>query len=271
MTLDLRNLYLFRSGLLPEREEMEQGLDRVFHGIPWKVEGVLLGVSNCPRLLEQLDASQGQKVLSAIKHMGYQVFFSIPPLTESQRQAFYALWCRLRNWNRTGLIDCVVVDDPDTGTYLREVYRLSVALGERMTRGRISYRENDCLTGNELGFGIDLLEEHLRTEAQGLGAKFLLARMPRNGLCVASTEQLELQMIVGYRESFDGVCPLAREQSCHGECTRSMYQLLQDDGETLVLCGNALGRMERLTDGIVKTVLENRVAIVVPPVWREML
>lgn len=272
VTLDLRNLYLFHSEQLPERKSLEQGMDGIFQGIPWKADAVLLGATNCPRLLEHLDASHGQKVLSALDRMGYQVCFSVPPLTESQCQGLHALWCRLREWKQDGLIGCVVVNDPDTGTHLREVCGLPVALGERMVQGRISDRENDCLTGNEPGFGSGLMEKHLRVEAERLGAVFLLGRMPFNGLCVAPDEPMEFRMIVGFQESFGGICPLDREQACHGECQGKMYQLLQsDEGERLVYCGNALGRMERITEGIVKTVLENRVGIVVPPVWREMM
>ena len=272
VTLDLRNRYLFSEEPIPDREMLEQGLDRVFHGIPWKVEAVLLGASNCPGLLEHLDEFYGQKVLYALSRMGYQVCFAVPPLTDDRRRKLQGLFNRLLEWNREGLIDCVAVSDADTGAWLRDVYGVQIALGERMTRGRISDRKNDCITGNEPGFGSDLLEKQLVAESEMLGARFLLAEMPRDGLCVAPDEPMKLRMIVGFREAFDGICPLAGERDCHGECIGSIYHFLQDDdGERLVHCGNALGRMDRITDGIVKTVLENRVGIVVPPVWREML
>lgn len=270
--LDLRDQALF-AGAAPVSEDLlEQDLEPLFAGIPWEIEGYFIGASNCGRLLERLDLRQTAALTRTLHGRGKAVYFALPPLTPAERAQLKPVWDFLAGQIRADMIRCVVAGDRDTVRFLRENYRFPLALGGRIVDDQVNTAPNGYLTGNDPGFGSDLLPEALRQTCARDGIRFLLCGMPEEGLCVSEAETIPIFASVGLAEAFDGACHQRRGGRCDGSCAATGIAMMESSGgRKLALRADAVCRISRISTGIVKTVTENRVSLVIPPVWKELL
>ena len=269
--LDLRNHFLFSESPPVDDTLLEQNFDPLFRGIPWKTEGYFIGASNCANLLKLLDLQQTTALTHTLRRCGKAVYFALPPLTQEERADLKPLWDFLTGQVRTEMIQCIVANDWDTVRFLRETYGFSVAPGERIMRPLINAAPNDYLTGNDPGFGSDLLPAALRETCVRDDIPFILCGMPEDGLCVSEAETFPVFAAVGLTETFDDACHQRRRGRCDGSCATGTAILKSADGRKLAVCADSICLISRISDGIVKTVTENRVSIVIPPIWKELL
>ena len=269
--LDLRNYFLF-SGSLPVHDDLlEQNFDPLFAGIPWKTEGYFIGASNCSNLLKHLDLQQTATLTHTLRSRGKAVYFALPPLTQAECADLKPLWDFLTGQIRADMIQCIVAGDWDTAWVLRETYGLPLAPGERIMRSRINTVPNDYLTGNDPGFGSNLLPAALREAFVRDDIPFILCSMPEEGLCVSEAETIPVFVSIGMIETFDGACHQRRRGRCDGSCAAGAAIMRSADERKLVVCADSVCRVSHISDGIVKTVTENRVSVVIPPIWKELL
>lgn len=269
--LDLRNQFLFSESLPVDDDLLEQNFNPLFGGIPWKTEGYIIGASNCANLLKHLDTWQTAALTHMLHHRGKAVYFSLPPLTQADLADLEPLWDFLSGQIHADMIRCIVAGDWDTVRFLREAYGFPVAPGERIMRSLINTAPNDYLTGNDPGFGSNLLPVVLREAYVRDDIPFILCSMPEDGLCVSEAETIPIFASIGLIETFDGACHQRRGGRCDGSCAAGTAILKSADGRKLAVCADAVCRISRVSDGIVKTVTENRVSVVIPPIWKELL
>ena len=270
--LDLRNQYLFQGDQVPDLPVLEENLKTLFGRIPVKVEGYLIGVSNCANLLSYIYISHINSLLNTLSSTGRKVYFSVPPLTQSQHFAFVNLWNCLKECIEAKYLDCLVVNDIDTESFFKNHFQVPIAFGERLTKRHIQTVKNDYLTGNEAGFGKDLIDAFLREEYVKNDICFILCNMPGRGMCISPSESVQIHTLVGLVENYDGACPQSHEKTCDGKCMTSMNTILKSEyGDKLVICANSVCDVVKISDSVLKTVLENRACVVIPSIWRELL
>lgn len=272
VTLDLRNHFLFTGNKVPDMSTLEQNINLLFRKIPWQIEGYLIGVSNCPKLLKYVSIDHINSLICALCSTGRKLYFSVPPMSQVERSSLGPLWDSLSKWISSGKLDCVVVNDLDTKQFFKNNFRFPVAFGERITRMRVNNAENDYLTGNGPDFGKGLISKAFREECVQNNVYFILCDMPEGGLRISASEPIQIQASVGLIEKYDGACRQFHERICDGGCITGMNIILRSYcGNKLVICANSICSITRISDGILKTVLENRTSIVVPLIWKELL
>lgn len=270
--LDFRNYFLFTKNEFPKLSIIEQNINALFGKIPCQVDGYLIGVSNCTKLLKAINRKRLDLLVEALYRTGRRIYFSLPPISQADCSELSFLWDSLGQLIYSGKLECVVVNDFETERYLVHKLHFPVALGERITKMKMDNAENDYMTGNERGFGKRLISEEIREECMENDACFVLCNMPEGGLCISASESLKIQVIVGLIEEYDGVCRQFCEKTCDRGCLTEMNRILQSDsGDKLVLCANSICSVSRVSDGILKTILENRASIVLPLIWKELL
>jgi hypothetical protein len=184
----------------------------------------------------------------------------------------FFLWDFLAEQVCAGMIQAVVAGDMDTVHFLRDSYRMPLALGEQIAQPHISVEPNDYSSGNDVGFGCNLLPVFLRDECVQDNIRFVMCNMPEGGLCVSESETIPIFASVGITEQFVGVCHQRSLGYCDGGCAARGYGILTDDsGRRLVISADSLYRIPPITSGVVKTVTENRVNVVIPLIWKELL
>lgn len=269
---DMRDRFVFPGITIPDLKFAEQNLGKVFQKIPWKVSGYLIGISNCVFLLEYIALEQLEHLLSVLASTGRDIYFSLPPRTAVDFQQSEAFWEVLRKWVCLGNLKCLVVNDYATEHFVREELGIPVALGEKITDHIISTEENDYLNGNEAGFGKKLVAPEIREQYTRDNLHFLLCTMPQNGLCIDAHESMKIHTIVGTVEEYTDVCHQRNNSKCDGKCLNSLYSVLDsENGTTGILCANSIYQKRRISQGIWKTVVENRSRIVIPFNWEELL
>lgn len=269
---DMRNRFVFPGTAIPDLKFVEQGLGKVFQKIPWEVSGYLTGISNCTYLLGYIASEQLEHLFSVLASMGRDIYFSLPPLTATICQESKSLWEVLRKWVYLGNLKCLVVNDYATERFFREELGFPIALGENITDQMISTEGNDYLKGNEADFGKNLVGSEIRERYTRDNLQFLLCSMPENGLCINAHETMKIQTIVGTVEEYTNVCHQRNGGKCNGNCLSSLYSVLDSGNrESGILCANSIYQKQRISQGIWKTVVENRLGIVIPLNWEELL
>lgn len=272
VTLDLRNQFLFTGTPVPDVSSLEQDMDLLFRKIPRQVKGYLIGVSSCSDLLKYIDIDRVDFLLQTLCRTGRKIYFSVPPLTETKRSELSFLWDSLCKWICSGKLDCVIVNDWDTEKYFRKHCRFPLALGEKITNKEVNNLENDYMTGNESDFGMKLLDTTFREKCIQNSIRFILCSMPKDGLCISESEPIQIQISVGLNEEYDGACRQFHKGTCDGSCIADMHTILKSDsGSKVVLCANSICKVNQISKGVLKTVLENRASIVIPSIWKELL
>ncbi len=248
VTLDLRNHFLFSGDGIPDVSALEQNMDVLFQRIPWQVEGYLIGVSNCSELLENICIDCIDSLINALYRTERKIYFSVPPLSKAEHFSYGWLWDSLSKWIVTGKLDCVVVNDLDTEQFLKNEFRFPMAFGEQITRMRINNAENDYVTGNEPEFGKGLISEAFRAKCVRNNIHFLLCNMPEGGLCISASETIQIQV-----------------------CMEMNTILKSDCRDRFVDYTNFTCNVAKIPDGILKTIIENRVTIAISLIWKELL
>lgn len=269
---DMRNQFVFPECTIPDLKCTEQNLVKVFPRIPWKVSGYLIGISNCSNLLEQISLEQLEQLLSLLASTGRDIYFSLPPLVAIACQRLKPLWEVLHKWACTGDLKCIVVNDYATEHFIKEELGIPVAVGERITNPTISTEENEYLNGNETGFGNNVVTSDMRERYSQDNFQFLLCTMPQNGLCINAHESMRIQTVIGMVEEYTDICHQRDNGKCDGSCINSLYSVLNsENGAVGMLCANSIYQKQRITQGIWKTVVENRCGIVIPFIWEELI
>lgn len=272
VTLDLRNRFLFHRMSIPNLTVLEQNLGKMFKEIPWEVGGYLVGVSSCPNLLQYIVTEQLEKLFSILGSMGREIYFSLPPLTEVVRTESSPLWHILRKWICSGEVKCLVVNDPDTEHFCQKQLGFPTAFGERMADAIVFSESNDYLNGNESDFGRNIVGAEVRERYIRDNIQFLLCTMPRDGLCISPHETIKIQTVVGLIEEYSGVCYQKHNGKCDGSCLVEPPSVLETSNKRkAVLHTGSIYQTQRISQGIWKTVLENRVRVVIPISWEELL
>lgn len=169
--------------------------------------------------------------------------------------SLYDLWEILDNLVELEMIDCVIVNDKKTENYLQTHFDFSLALGERISNHYLNPISNNYLTGNEVEFGKNLFNDEFRVDCIQKKIQFVLCDMPKNGLCISTSEQLSIQARIGVIEEFDDACIHFRNGTCDGSCLKQMYTVLKSDaGCKLIVCANSICMINRISEGILKTI-----------------
>ena len=269
---DMRNRFVFPGFTIPDLKFTEQNLGKVFQKIPWKVSGYLIGISSCSYLLEYISLEQLEQLLSTLASTGRDIYFSLPPLTAIAYRQLEVLWEVLRKWVCLGNLKCLVVNDYTTEHFVREELGIPVALGEKIIDQIISTKENDYLNGNEAGFGKKVVTPDIRERYSQGNFCFLLCTMPQNGLCINAHEPMIIQTIIGVVEEYTDICHQQNNGKCDGSCLNNLYSVLDSrNGATEIVCANSIYQKQRISQGIWKTVVENRSKIVIPFNWEELI
>lgn len=269
---DMRDRFVFPGCTIPALNCTEQSLGKVFPKIPWKVSGYLIGVSGCSNLLEHISLEQLEQLFSLLASTGRDIYFSLPPQVAIDCQRLDPLWKVLCKWGCLGDLKCIVVNDYTTEHFVREKLGIPVAVGERITDPIISTEENEYLNGNEVGFGKNIVTSDMRERYSQDNFQFLLCTMPQNGLCINAHESMTIQTVVGMVEEYTDICHQRDNGRCDGSCINSLYSVLDSENEvTGILCANSIYQKQRISQGIWKTVVENRCRIVIPFNWEELI
>lgn len=72
--------------------------------------------------------------------------------------------------------------------------------------------KNDYLTGNEPGFGKDLIGAFLREECVKNAICFILCNMLGGSMCISPFESVRIHTLVGFVENYDRVCPQSHKK-----------------------------------------------------------
>lgn len=269
---DMRNQFVFPGCKIPDLNCVEQNLGKVFPRIPLKVSGYLIGVSNCSNLLEHISLEQLEQLLSLLTSTGRDIYFSLPPQVDTACQQLDPLWKVLRKWACLGDLKCIVVNSFTAEHFIKENLGIPVAVGERITNPTISTEENEYLNGNETGFGNNIVTLDIRERYSQDNFQFLLCTMPRNGLCISAHESMAIQAVIGMVEEYTDICHHRGNEKCDGSCINSLYSVLNsENGAVGMLCANSIYQKQRITQGIRKTVVENRCGVVIPFMWEELI
>ena len=272
IVFDMRNQFVFPGCATPNLNCAEQNIGKVFSKIPWKVSGYLIGVSNCSNLLEHISLVQLEQLLSLLASTGRDIYFSLPPQVDTPCQRLEPLWKVLCKWACLGNLKCIVVNDYTTKHFVKKVLGIPVAVGERIANPTISTEENDYLNGNETGFGNNIVTSDMRERYLQDDFQFLLCTMPQNGLCISAHESMSIQTVIGMVEEYTGICHQRCEEKCDGSCINNLYSVLNSENESVgMLCANSIYQKQRITQGIWKTLVENRCVVVIPFMWEELI
>lgn len=269
---DMRNRFIFPGFMIPDLKIAEQNLGKVFQKIPWEVSGYLIGISNCFNLLKHISLEQLEQFLSTLALTGRDIYFSLPIQTTADCEQLKALWEVLRKWIRLGNLKCLVVNDYVTEYFVTKKLGFPVALGERIIDHIISNEDNEYLNGNEVRFGKNVVTSDIRERYLQDNLQFILCTMPQNGLCINAHESMSIQTAIGMIEEYTDICHQRNDEECDGRCLNSMYSVLDSrNGETGILCANSIYQKQRISQGIWKTVVENRSKIVIPFNWEDLI
>lgn len=272
IVFDMRNQFVFPGCATPNLNCAEQNIGKVFSKIPWKVSGYLIGVSNCSNLLEHISLVQLEQLLSLLASTGRDIYFSLPPQVDTPCQRLEPLWKVLCKWACLGNLKCIVVNDYTTKHFVKKGLGIPVAVGERIANPTISTEENDYLNGNETGFGNNIVTSDMRERYLQDDFQFLLCTMPQNGLCISAHESMSIQTVIGMVEEYTGICHQRCEEKCDGSCINNLYSVLNSENESVgMLCANSIYQKQRITQGIWKTLVENRCVVVIPFMWEELI
>lgn len=102
--------------------------------------------------------------------------------------------------------------------------------------------------------------------------QFLLCTMPQNGLCINVHESMKIQASIGLIEEYTNICYQRGTGKCDGSCINSLYSVLKtENGCDGLLCANSIYQKQAISQGIWKTVVEDRCGIVIPFFLEELI
>ena len=252
---DLRNRYLFGEGQSFSAEVMAANVKRKAGGIPFMLKGALIGISDCNALLHYVSVSATEDLLDKLKSCNLEVSFELPPCAHLHMSPAL-LGFLVDNAEK---IDCFVVNDEQTEEFVKERFMRPVAYGLHMSFNRISAERNTYMSGNENGYGNGIISLAFREKLRERSVAFLLCEMPENGLCISAVEDVVLKVHLALRHEYVGICCLRQAEDCGAPCLRSLGTHVRCfEGQERILLPDALCETVRTTEGIIKTIKENR-------------
>lgn len=252
---DLRNRYLFGDGQIFSAEAMTANVKRKVGGIPFTLKGALIGIPDCSALLRHVSASAVEDLLDKLKSCNLEVSFELPP--RAPQHIPPALFGFLAD--NAEKIDCFVVNDEQTEEFVKERFQRPVAYGLHISFNRISAERNTYMNGNENGYGNGIISPSFRERLRERSVAFLLCEMPENGLCISAGEDVVLKVHLTLRHECAGICCSRQAEDCGAPCLRSLGTRVRCfEGQERILLPDALCATVGSTEGIIKTIKENR-------------
>lgn len=252
---DLRNRYLFGEGQSFSAEGMAANVKRKVGGIPFTLKGALIGIPDCSTLLRHVSVSAAEDLLDKLKSCNLEVSFELPPCAHLHMPP--ALLGFLTG--NAEKIDCFVVNDEQTEEFVKAQFNRPVAYGLHMSFNRISAERNTYESGNENGYGNGIISPVFRERLRERSVAFLLCEMPENGLCISAGEDVVLKVHLELWHECVGICCSGPAEECGAPCLRSLGTRVRCfEGQERILLPDALCATVKTTEGVIKTIKENR-------------
>ena len=131
-----------------------------------------------------------------------------------------------------------------------------------MSFNRISAERNTYESGNENGYGNGIISPVFRERLRERSVAFLLCEMPENGLCISAGEDVVLKVHLELRHECVGICCSGPAEECGAPCLRSLGTRVRCfEGQERILLPDALCATVKTTEGVIKTIKENRAEV----------